>query len=119
MNDARLIFINSAVSLSIISSYLFFTILIISKSIESPPISTNFDATIPPKLTKETSTVPPPTLATILPDGSNAGRPIPIAEATALGMNSTLLAPEYITQSSIALLSTSEIPLDIAMYTLG
>ena len=45
--------------------------------------------------------------------------PLPIAEATALGMNSTLLAPEYITQSSIALLSTSEIPLDIAMYTLG
>jgi len=63
--------------------------------------------------------VPPPTSTTMVPTGSCAGSPAPIAAAIGSSMMSTRLAPAWRPASFTALCSTPVIPLGTATTSRG
>ena len=62
-------------------------------SIRSPPVRTDWAATVSARLITATSVVPPPMSQTMLAVGSAMGRPTPMAAALASGMTHTWPAP--------------------------
>ncbi len=85
----------------------------------SPAQRTEHEVTISPREITATSDVPPPMSTTMLPVGSETGRPAPMAAAIGSSISSTLLAPAWRAASSTARRSTSVTPEGMQMMMWG
>ena len=75
--------------------------------------------TIPPRLITATSVVPPPISTISDPDGSETGRPAPIAAAIGSSIRRAQRAPALIVASRTARFSTSVTPDGMPTSTRG
>ncbi|TPW09142.1 MAG: Uncharacterized protein FD129_2293 [bacterium] len=90
-----------------------------ASSISSPPIRIDRLVTMPPSAITATSVVPPPMSATMLPIGSEIGRPAPIAAAIGSSMRNASPAPACMVASITARFSTSVTPEGTPTITRG
>ena len=90
-----------------------------SVSISSPPMRTDRLTTMPPRLMTATSVVPPPMSTISDPDGSETGRPAPMAAAIGSSMSRAQRAPALIVASRTARFSTSVTPDGMPTSTRG
>src|SRR3954452_2044034 len=81
-----------------------------SWSISSPPMRMLRDTTMPPRERTATSVVPPPMSTISEPEGSDTGRPAPIAAAIGSSMSPAQRAPALSAASRTARFSTSVTP---------
>ena len=81
-----------------------------SWSISSPPMRMLRLTTMPPRLMTATSVVPPPMSTMRLPEGSETGRPAPMAAAIGSSMSRAQRAPALRAASRTARFSTSVTP---------
>jgi hypothetical protein len=105
------IFTSSAVRSPSARLYSFLMKLMIASSSSSPPMRTDWLATMPPSEMTATSVVPPPTSTIMLPLGSCTGSPAPMAAAMGSSMmNGSLRAPANTAASCTARFSTPVTP---------